>query len=450
MQSPRVAFVSTNSISQGEQVGILWGDLFQRFHLKIHFAHRTFAWASEARGKAHVHVVIIGFGAGDVTGKRIFDYEADASAPTEIPASNISPYLVAGPDTALRNLSAPLGDVPKMSWGNKPTDGGHFLLSPQERQEMIAAEPEAAQFIRRYMGGEDFLNNQERYCLWLKDAAPGVLRRLPRVMARVEAVRTSRLASRAPTTRDYAQHPTLFRQIAQPDVDYLAVPEVSSENRRYIPMAYVSKDVICANTVQFVPGATHFQFGVLTSTMHMAWMRAVCGRLKSDYRYSNTIVYNNFPWPTPTPEQRAKVETAARAVLAAREPHLPPRGMSTLADLYDPLTMPAALAKAHAELDRAVERCYRAEPFRSDRERVEHLFALYEKLTTLFLTPKTKARARKPVPLYRQKRKELPTGQATPESEAAAAHFHTPMGKEDSPPYRAGGRTAGLPDASAE
>ncbi|MCX6980748.1 MAG: hypothetical protein NTV08_08350, partial [Verrucomicrobia bacterium] len=164
-----------------------------------------FAEGGEARGKAHVHVVIIGFGAGDVTGKRIFDYEADASAPTEIPASNISPYLVAGPDTALRNLSAPLGDVPKMSWGNKPTDGGHFLLSPQERQEMIAAEPEAAQFIRRYMGGEDFLNNQERYCLWLKDAAPGVLRRLPRVMARVEAVRTSRLASRAPTTRDYAR-----------------------------------------------------------------------------------------------------------------------------------------------------------------------------------------------------------------------------------------------------
>ncbi|MEI6279190.1 MAG: type IIL restriction-modification enzyme MmeI [Verrucomicrobiae bacterium] len=389
-----VAFVSTNSITQGEQAGLLWNHLFQHFGIKILFAHRTFAWASESRGKAHVHVVIVGFGMFDNPNKGIYDYETNDGEPTVTIVRNISPYLVAGPDRAVATLSFPLCEVPKMSWGNKPTDGGHFLLTPQERMELISAEPDAAQLIRPYMGGQDFLNNQERYCLWLKDAAPGLLRRLPGVMARVEAVRTFRLASRAPTTRAFASHPTLFRQIAQPDGDYLAVPEVSSENRRYIPIAYVSREVICANTVQFIPGATHFHFGVLTSAMHMAWMRAVCGRLKSDYRYSNALVYNNFPWPNPTAEQRARVETCAAAVLAAREPHLPPRGMSTLADLYDPLTMPPALSKAHADLDRAVERCYRAEPFHSDRERVEHLFRLYEQLTAPLLpaSPRTKMR----------------------------------------------------------
>jgi hypothetical protein len=390
--SARTAFVSTNSITQGEHAGLLWNHLFQRYRIKIHFGHRTFAWTSEARGKAHVHVVIVGFGLHDVAQKRIYDYEADPAHPVVSLAKNISPYLVEGPDRAVTNQTAPLCKVPKMSWGNKPTDGGHFLLSRDERADLIAAEPGAKQFIRPYMGGQDFINNQERYCLWLKDAPPAVLRTLPRVLARVEAVRKFRLASTAASTRAYAEFPTLFRQIAQPDSEYLAIPEVSSENRNYIPIAYVSRDVICANTVQFIPGATRFHFGVLTSAMHMTWMRTVCGRLKSDYRYSNTLVYNNFPWPAPTDAQKAKVEEAAKQVLAARARHLPPRGLATLADLYDPATMPPELVTAHADLDRAVERCYRAEKFHADRERVEHLFSLYEKLTAPLLPAAAKTR----------------------------------------------------------
>jgi hypothetical protein len=389
-----VGLVSTNSITQGEQVGILWTELFGRYRLKIHFAHRTFPWASEARGKAHVHVVIIGFAAFDAPNKRIYDYEAGEEKVSVSPAKNISPYLVEGSDNAVTNRTNPICDVPKMNWGNKPTDGGHFLLSPEERAALLKAEPAAKKFIRSYMGGYDFLNGEQRFCLWLADATPFELRALPKVMERVELVREFRAASKAESTRNYAKFATRFRQIAQPNTDYLAMPEVSSESRPFIPIAFISKEVICSNTVQFIPSATHFHFGVLSSTMHMAWMRQICGRLESRYRYSNSLVYNNFPWPSPTPEQRERVEEKAKAVLAAREPHLPPRGFGTLADLYDPLSMPPALAKAHAELDRAVEKCYRPEPFQSDRERVEYLFALYEKLTAPLLpvTPKTKGR----------------------------------------------------------
>jgi len=239
------------------------------------------------------------------------------------------------------------------------------------------------------MGGGDFINGIERYCLWLKDAAPNELRALPMVMARVEGVKQMRLQSKAESTRNYAAYPSLFRQIAQPGSDYLAVPEVSSENRSYIPIAFITKDVICSNTVQFVPDATLWHFGILTSATHMAWMRQVCGRLKSDYRYSNTLVYNNFPWPeTPSSTQVTAVEKAAQAVLDARAKY----PTSTLADLYDPTTMPPILAKAHADLDRSVDRCYRKEPFPNDRARVEHLFARYEELTRPLLPTEKKAR----------------------------------------------------------
>lgn len=376
-----VAFVSTNSICQGEQAGLLWSELFGRYGVKIHFAHRTFAWASEARGMAHVHCIIVGFANFDVPKKTIYDYEGNPEHPAVVHVSNISPYLTGGPDRAVSNRSEPLSAVPKMSWGNKPTDGGHLILSPEERGDLIAKEPRVAKFIRPYMSGGDFINGDERYCLWLKDAEPNELRSLPLVLERVEAVRAMRLASKAESTRKYAAYPTLFRQIAQPSTDYLAVPEVSSERRSFIPIAFLSKEVICSNKIQFVPEATLWHFGILTSTMHMAWMRQVCGRLKSDYSYSNTLVYNNFPWPEAAPEQIAAVERAARVVLDARAMFLPPAGKSTLADLYDPVAMPPALSKAHAELDRAVEKCYRKEPFTSDRERVEYLFALYEKLT---------------------------------------------------------------------
>jgi len=228
-----VGLVSTNSITQGEQAGILWTEMFGRYHVKILFAHRTFAWESEARGKAHVHVVIIGFGAFDTAGKKIYDYETENV--TVSPAKNISPYLVEGPDTVVSNRTNPICDVPKMNWGNKPTDGGHFLLSPEERAELLKGEPNAQKFIRPYMGGHDFINAENRFCLWLVDATPGELRALPKVMERVERVREFRAASKAESTRKYAKFSTRFRQISQPDSDYLAVPEVSSESRPYSP-----------------------------------------------------------------------------------------------------------------------------------------------------------------------------------------------------------------------
>ena len=387
-----VAFVSTNSISQGEQVGGLWGKLLQ-LGAKIHFAHRTFKWESEARGKAHVHVVIIGWGLFDIPNKQLFDYDSDKVLVTT--PKNISPYLIDGPDLIISTRSAPICPVPKMSWGNIPTDGGFFLLSEEERTDLIRKEPGAVKWIRRYMGGEDFINNQIRYCLWLQDITPNELRGLPTVASRIESVREFRLASKAASTRAYAKYPTLFRQIAQPDSDYLAVPEVSSENREYIPMAVVSKKVIASNTVQFVPAASLYHFGVLTSAMHMAWMRQVAGRLESRYRYSNSLVYNNFPWPEKIPDARkAEIERLAQAVLDERAKHLE-KG-ATLADLYDPITMPPGLSKAHAALDRAVDRAYRSAPFETERARVEHLFTLYQALTTLFPEKPKKKPRKKP------------------------------------------------------
>jgi hypothetical protein len=390
--------VSTNSIAQGEQAGILWSYLFSAYGVKIHFAHRTFSWSSEARGMAHVHVVIIGFGVHDTDGKHIYDH-SDETQIKVLNVRNISPYLVEGSDVAIPNRTTPICDVPKMSWGNKPTDGGHLLLSPEEKRELLKAEPQVEPFIRRYMGGGDFLNGLERYCLWLVGADPVAIRTCHRVMERVERVKQFRAASKAQSTRHYANQPTLFRQISQPASSYLAVPEVSSEARMYIPMAYFGPDVICSNTVQFVPDATLYHFGVLSSSMHMDWMRTVAGRLESRYRYSNTLVYNNFPWPSPSVGQSKAVEAAAQAVLDARAEH----SKATLADLYDPLTMPPNLAKAHATLDAAVDRCYRSEPFVTERERVEYLFALYEKITLPLATGKPAKKPRKKKALTNEK-----------------------------------------------
>ncbi len=376
------AFVSTNSITQGEQAGILWSEIFSRYHLKISFAYRTFAWQSEARGKAHVHVVVIGISSVAPEMKLLFEQDPSSKNSSAMQVRNIGPYLVEGPDLAILNRPKPLCDVPAMTWGNKPTDGGGLILSSEERYALLQSEPTIGKYIRRYMSGGDFLNDEIRYCLWLKDAKPEELRRSPAVISRLERVRSFRLSSDAQSTRKYADYPSLFRQTAQPDTDYLAIPEVSSERRAYIPMAYISRDVICSNTVQFVRDATQYHFGVLSSRMHMAWVKQVAGRLESRYRYSNTLVYNNFPWPeNPTGKQRAAVERAAEAVLEART-KFPD---STLADLYDPRTMPPELLRAHTELDRAVDRCYRAEPFTSDRQRVEYLFSLYEKLTAPLL-----------------------------------------------------------------
>jgi len=443
----KVGLVATNSITQGEQVPLVWGLLFDRFKIKIHFAHRTFTWESEARGKAHVHVVIIGFGAFEAASKRIYDY--DAEQVTVVSAPNISPYLTPGPDLFVTKRSKPLCDLPAIRCGNKPTDDGNLILTDQEKVEFVKAEPDAAKFLRRFTGSEEFINGNMRWCLWLADASPAELRALPKVMERVERVKAFREKSTAEPTKKAARTPTLFFYISQPATNYILIPEVSSERRQYIPIGFMPKEVISANTNFLIPSNSLFHFGVLTSAIHMAWVRVVGGRLKSDYRYSGSMVYNNFPWPSASAEQRERVEDKARAVLAAREPHLPPRGLATLADLYDPLAMPAALLKAHTELDRAVEKCYRPEPFHSDRERVEFLFALYEKLTAPLLPATPKAKGRRPQTaatgskprttktpgLYAQEPPPPPPDQTPPEAEAAAAAFYNIMAKEEAPPY---------------
>lgn len=380
------AFVSTNSITQGEQVCILWQELFTRYCLKIHFAYRTFKWESEARGKAHVHVVIIGFGAFDSMKKRIYDCSDKNTTETEV--KNISPYLVEGNDMVLRNRSKPLSRVPGMKYGNKPTDGGNFLLTEKQMNEILKAEPESEKYIKRYIGAREVIDDTARWCLWLDKIQPEDLKRLTMIRKRVEAVRDFRLASKAPSTQEYAKFPTKFRQIAQPKTNFIVIPGHSSETRKYIPIMYFTPDYIVSNALFFIPDAELYHFGVLSSEMHMAWVRQVCGRLESRFRYSKDIVYNNYPWPpSPTDRQIANVETKAKAVIDARA--IFPK--STISSLYDPVTMPPELTIAHCELDRAVDLCYRSNPFTNDRTRVEYLFNLYATLSTPLIPAITSA-----------------------------------------------------------
>lgn len=387
-----VAFVSTNSIMQGEQAGILWGALFQRYRIKIHFAHRTFPWESEARGKAHVHVVIIGFAAYDRPAKRIYDYDAESGNVTVITAGNISPYLIEGSDVVLPIRRDTICDVPDIINGNKPADGGHLIIEPEDKKEFVRLNRSAEPYVRSFVSAEEYLNGKERWVLWLVDAPPHILRENPDVKRRIEAVREFRLKSQKESTRRRADRPALFDQIRQPTTPYLLIPRHSSETRKYVPFGYFGPEVIIGDSCTAIPNATLYHFGVLSSEMHMAWMRQVCGRLESRYRYSNKLVYNNYPWPAPvTTKQRASVESAAQAVLDARSQY----STSTLAELYDPLAMPAPLLQAHQQLDRAVDRCYRKEPFPSERHRVEYLFALYEKITVPLVSaarPKRKGR----------------------------------------------------------
>lgn len=374
----RVAFVSTNSITQGEQVSVLWPELLRRFKLIIHFAHRTFQWMSEARGKAHVHVVVIGFGLQDTQNKRIYDYDTDEENPTLTIAKHISPYLVDGSNTIVQKQRKPLGGVPEMRCGNKPSDGGYLIFDDAEKKEFVKNEPSSSEFFRRFVGSEELINDNWRWCLWLEDASPKQIREMTLVRKQVEQVRSFREKSTAEPTRKAALTPTRFFFVSQPKSSYLAIPEVSSERRRYIPIAYLRPDVIASNKLYLLPVSDKFLFGVISSLMHMSWVKTVSGRLKSDFQYSGTMVYNTFPWPeAPAEKQRQAVEAKAQGVLDARAAFPD----SSLADLYDPTAMPARLAKAHAELDRAVDACYRSKPFTSDRERVEFLFALYEKLT---------------------------------------------------------------------
>ncbi|MEO8497036.1 MAG: DNA methyltransferase, partial [Planctomycetota bacterium] len=377
------AFVSTNSISQGELALTFWPELMKRFDVKIHFAHRTFVWKNEARGSAHVHVVIIGFGLFDRNRKVIFDYDGDPVHPTATTVSNISPYLVEGLDAdVISKHQTPLCSVPKMKCGNKPSDGGHLVLSPSERAELLDDEPQCNRFIKRFIGSRELINGLDRYCLWLANADPRLLKSCPKVLDRVKRVEAFRERSTAQPTRNAAATPSQFFFVSQPSNRFVAIPEVSSSNRRFIPIALLDPDTIVSNKIYVVPTSSLFVYGVLQSTMHMAWMRQVGGRLKSDYQYSGTIVYNTFPWPENVTDRKQKaVKDAAQAVLDSRKSHRD----STLADLYDPLSMPTDLAKAHDKLDRAVDRCYRAKPFPTERNRFEYLFKLYKKLATPLL-----------------------------------------------------------------
>lgn len=391
----RCALVSTNSITQGEQVGALWGWLLAQ-GIRIQFAHRTFAWNNEGRGVAAVHCVIVGFGLGDVERKLIFEYEDIRGPAHTLTASNINPYLIDAPDVVLPRRNRPLcAAAPAIGIGNKPIDGGNYLFTTAERDEFIAREPQAAPFFRRWLGADEFINGYERWCLWLGDASPNELRQMPEALKRVEAVRALRSASKSEPTRKLAATPTRFHVENLPTAPYLLIPEVSSERRQFIPVGFESPDTLASNLVKVLDRATLFDFGVLTSTMHNAWVRATCGRLESRYRYSANIVYNNFPWPAaPTEAQRAAIEAAAQAVLDARAAY----PQSSLADLYDPLAMPPPLVKVHAALDRAVDAAYVADggkkSWASDAERVAFLFTRYQRLTSL-LPAATRARARK-------------------------------------------------------
>ncbi|MDR1145224.1 MAG: hypothetical protein LBK71_03700, partial [Verrucomicrobiales bacterium] len=340
------AFVSTNSITQGEQPGALWSRLFQR-GVKIHFAHHTFKWASEAPGKAHVHCVIIGFGIADRDHKKIYDYVADDEHSTISAVKNINPYLIEGADSVITSRSKPLCDVPSIIYGNKPADGGHLIIEENERAQFIKDNPSAAPYVRPMVSAEEFLHGQRRYCLWLVDAPPKIIAENPGVKKRVQACKDFRLASKKAPTREVAKTPSLFAEIRQPKKTYILVPLHTSETRTYIPFGYFTTKTIVHNSCAAIPEATLYHFGVLSSAMHMAWTKQVCGRLESRYRYSNKLVYNNFPWPTPSAAQRAKVEQAARAVLNIRANY----PTATLANLYDPLTMPPLLVKAHTTLE---------------------------------------------------------------------------------------------------
>ncbi len=389
--SIRAAFVSTNSITQGEQVGVLWPVLYS-LGVRINFAHRTFQWTSEARGKAGVHCVIVGFALQDECEKWIYDYETPKSEAHAVRVTNINPYLVDAPPLFLEKRRTPICEgVPQMAFGNMPNDGGHLLLSSEDKTDLLSAEPRAAQWIRPLVGSEEFINKIERWCLWLVDAKPEDLRRMPKVMERIEAVRRKRLKSTRTTTRGLANTPQIFGEIRQPKTVYLAVPEVSSESRYFIPMDFLSEIVIPTNKIYTISGATLFHLGILSSTMHMSWTRAVCGRMKSDYQYSAGIVYNNFPWPNATGAQKDAISRAAQGILSARAEYPD----SSLADLYDPVAMPAELVRAHAELDRAVDRAYGRTSFASEMERVAFLFERYETLNRPLLPATRPKRGRR-------------------------------------------------------
>lgn len=400
----KVAFVSTNSITQGEQVGILWSFLLDQ-GLKIHFAHRTFKWTNEARGKAAVFVVIIGFANYDCENKVIIDYETPTAEPQSLKVTNINPYLIDFEDLLIFSRTSPLCASPAMTKGSQPTDGGYLIFKEREKNEFLEKYPAAAPFIRKMLGSKELINGNARYCLWLHQVSPEKYRSIKGVMERLEGVRNSRASSTKPATQRMADYPSIFTEIRQPATSYIGIPEVSSEKRLYLPFGYLSADVIATNKLQVLSTNNLFIFGVIASIMHMAWMRQVCGRLEGRYDYSATIVYNNFPWPeSPPDKQMEAVEQCAQVIIDTRQPYLD-KG-NTLADLYDPNTMPQDLLKAHQTLDKAVDACYGRKTFNSELERVTFLFGLYKNL--IQAEQETLLSAKKSTQTPKPRKKKLP------------------------------------------
>ena len=398
--SARLGFVATNSTTQGEQVGQLWPLLFDRYRLEIAFAHRTFAWGSDARGKAHVHVVILGLDRRDTvrTEKRLFSYPDLNADPEETRHAVLSPYLfdaggLADPHLTVREESRPINGLGKLIIGSKPIDGGHYIFDTEERAALLSVEPDAAPFLRPFVGAREYLQGGERWILALHDASPATLAQLPHIKERIATVRAYRQASKSAPTQKLAETPTLYHVNVLPSRPFLVVPEVSSERREYVPIGWLEPPTIPSNLVRVIENATLSDFALLTSAMHMAWLRHIGGRLKSDYRYSIGLVYNTFPLP-PEGTQLAKLEPLAQAILDARASH----PGATLADLYDPDLMPPNLRKAHHALDQAVDRLYRPSGFASERERVEHLFGLYEKMTAPLAAKQKPKRRRRSAP----------------------------------------------------
>ena len=369
-KNTRAALVSTNSITQGEQVAAIWKPLKELFGIHIDFAYRTFRWDSEASLKAHVHCVIVGFSTVN-TPKILFDNDKKREV------SSINAYLIEGPEIYIESRKEPLCDVPEMVTGNRPADGGNLIIEAEDYSKFIEQEPASIPYIKKLLGAAEFINNKERWCLWLVGVSPTLLRGMPLVMKRIQACKEDRENAPDEGRRKLALTPHLFREQLNPETS-IVIPVVSSEKRRYIPMAYLGKDVICTDRIKFLPNANLYHFGILNSNVHMAWTRAVCGRLKSDYNYSKDIVYNNFPWPNPTDEQKVKIEQTAQAILDARA--LYPD--SSLADLYDELTMPVELRKAHQDNDRAVMAAYGFNvKTMTESQCVAELFKLYQELT---------------------------------------------------------------------
>lgn len=385
----KIGLVSTNSVVQGEQPALLWAPIFALGY-EICFAHQTFQWSNEARGVAAVHCVIVGYQQGAAAERRLFEYPTPKASPLEKLAQEINAYLLDAPSAFLPTRSDPICNAPRMRFGNMPRDGGHLLLTTEDAESVLMSEPQLKEVIRQFLGAKQLLQGGRRYCIWLLDAGPSLVRSSPFLMERLRAVSTFRAASKAASTRRLAETPGLFAQIAQPNGRYVLIPRHSSEHRRYVPMAFLGQENIVADSCLSVENATEFHFGVLSSTMHNAWMRYTCGRLKSDFRYSKDIVYNNFPWPEPSDKQRTAIETTAQAVLDARA-RFPE---ATLADLYDPLSMPPALRKAHEQLDRAVDAAYSRRKFEGDADRVAFLFERYQEIVSLLPKQPTKTKRR--------------------------------------------------------